>query len=289
MVASQVVKRNIAGMQVIKTLLLLLEDNYAMSELVEKLNSVEKEPIFNNNVVSKYINTCRYCGIDICKINNKYFLTKLPFGLDLSKRDLDLLAQMQKVAQEKFSNKNLNIFKNFIMNLNKFSNKNIIKVEAKNINLVYEYFQKAVEERRKVLLMLKKKVSLECTPIEIVKYNNSEYFKIYYKSKIKQISINRVSGLELLSKTFSFEDYMQQEVIYKLTGGLAQRYALRENEKELSRNLPEYIIISNTGEEKDKLLSRLLRYDKYCEILKPLDYREEMKSIINNMLANYGE
>ena len=53
--------------------------------------------------------------------------------------------------------------------------------------------------------------------------------------------------------------------------------------------MPEYITISNVGEDKDKLLSRLLRYDKYCEILKPIEYREEMKTIINDMLANYGE
>ena len=54
MTVNQFFKTNIAGMQVIKTLLMLLEDNYTMSELVEKLNEAEKEAIFNNNVISKY-------------------------------------------------------------------------------------------------------------------------------------------------------------------------------------------------------------------------------------------
>ena len=56
-------KKNLSSMQVIKTLQTLLQGNFTMNELIEKLNANESEPIFNNSVVSKYINTCRYCGI----------------------------------------------------------------------------------------------------------------------------------------------------------------------------------------------------------------------------------
>ena len=38
---SKTVKKNISGMQVIKTLQVLLEDNYTMEELVQKLNENE--------------------------------------------------------------------------------------------------------------------------------------------------------------------------------------------------------------------------------------------------------
>ena len=99
---NQAVKRNQSSMQVLKTLQLLLEDNYTMSELIEKLNEKEDEPIFNNSVVSKYINTCRHCGIDIPKIHNKYFVANLPFGLDLSVRDLDLLEKFKRVNLSEF-------------------------------------------------------------------------------------------------------------------------------------------------------------------------------------------
>ena len=49
---------------------------------------------------------------------------------------------------------------------------------------------------------------------------------------------------------------------------------------------PCYVI--NRNENKELLLSRLLRYDDKCEIIQPKSYREEMKTIINDMLANYG-
>ena len=42
----EAVKRNQSSMRVLKTLQLLLEDNYTMSELIHKLNANEKEPVF---------------------------------------------------------------------------------------------------------------------------------------------------------------------------------------------------------------------------------------------------
>ena len=72
-------KKNLSSMQVIKTLQILLQGDYTMNELIEQLNANESEPIFNNSVVSKYINTCRYCGIEIPKIHNKYFVTYSKF------------------------------------------------------------------------------------------------------------------------------------------------------------------------------------------------------------------
>ena len=82
MANDQAMKKNQASLQVLKTLKVLLEDNYTMSEIVDRLNSQEKEPIFNNSVVSKYINTCRYCGIEISKIRNRYYVIKMPFGIN---------------------------------------------------------------------------------------------------------------------------------------------------------------------------------------------------------------
>ena len=45
----------------------------------------------------------------------------------------------------------------------------------------------------------------------------------------------------------------------------------------------------NTGEDKDELLARLLRYDKLCEIVSPQSYRNELKAMLNKMLENYEE
>lgn len=287
MVTNEVVKRNISGMQVIKTLQLLLEGNYTMSELTQKLNENEKEPIFNNSVVSKYINTCRYCGIEIPKIHNKYFVSKLPFGLNLTTKDLDVLDKIQQVAAKNFSNKSLKNFESFILKLNQFSNKDIIKVEKKTFDLTFEYFAKAIQENRRVRLMYRAKAIVDCIPLSIVEYRGKKCFKVLHEEKIKCISVERISGLEVLGKIYEPEERIGQEVTFKLTGDLISRYTLREHEEVSSNNLPDSITITNIGEDKKELLSRLLRYDKNCEVLTPQCYRDEMKTMLDSMLSNY--
>lgn len=288
MSTSQVVKKNISGMQVIKTLQMLLEDNYTMNELTEKLNKNEKEPIFNNSVVSKYINTCRYMGIVIPKIHNRYFVASLPFGLELSVRNLELLEMLQKTAAKKLSTKSNEIFSEFLDRLNKYSNKDIVRVEKKTKELTHEVFNRAVQEKRRVVLMFRAKALLECTPLAIVDYKGKTCFQVVHKNKKRHISMERVSGIKVLGKKIDFEEQSEQPVVFRLTGELAQRYTLREHEVLLA-NTNEYRDISNSSEDKEELLLRLLRYDKDCEIIKPQDCRDKMKALLDSMLANYGE
>ena len=290
MAANEVVKRNISGLQVIKTLQILLENNYTMSELIERLNSTEKEAVFNNSVVSKYINTCRFCGFDIPKIHNKYFLAKVPFGLEPTQRDFELLAILQACANRRLSGKSNKLFNDFIRRLNKYSNKDIIRVEKKTFKITCEMFDKAIQEKRKVMLMFKAKALLECIPLEIVEQKGKLYFKVLYNDKERYVAMERISGLEILGKVFvPSEEELGETVVFKIKGDLISRYTLREHETEIGRHIPEYITISNTGEDKKELLSRLLRYDKLCEIVSPQHYRDEFKLMLNDMLANYGE
>ena len=58
-------KINNSSKNVIKTLFTLMQGDYSMKELIDLLNSREPAPVFNNSVISKYINTCRFCDFDI--------------------------------------------------------------------------------------------------------------------------------------------------------------------------------------------------------------------------------
>jgi len=282
------VKKNQASMQVIKTLNTLLEDNYAMRDLIEKLNENEEEPVFNNSVVSKYINTCRYVGIEIPKIHNKYFVASMPFGMDLSSKDLELFQMMQEVAKNTISAKQNKYFDMLLSKISKHSNKHIIRIDKNNANIIYEKFEKAINEKRKIKLMFKVKATLECIPLRIIQNKNKIYFNILVDDKEQMIKIDRITGLEILNVTFS-DSLLERTVVYKLTGGLAKRYSLRDNETLINDSLPDYIVVSNAGESQEVLLSRLLRYDKDCEILSPKECKDDMAKIIDETLANYGE
>lgn len=288
MVASQNGKINTSSLQVMKTLLALLEEACTMQELIEKLNSKEKDSIFNNSVISKYINTCRYCNIEIPKIQNKYFVTKIPFGLNLSINDVELLKKMQKLCSDYFSKKINKGFNSFIDKLNRFSNKTILRIEKETINISFEAFEKAIKEERKVRLMLRTQAVIDCIPLSITTHQKRTYFRIKHDNKEKSIALDRIIGIEILNEIFKTPDFENNTAIFEVRGNLAHRYNLRENEVMIKQE-GSSITIENKGEDMNLLLSRLLRYDSLCEVKSPALCRSEMIKIINDTLANYGE
>lgn len=290
MANKKLIKKNNSGIQVIKTLQALMDDNYTMAELVKVLNMNEEKPIFNHSVVSKYINTCRYCGIVIPKINNKYYIAKLPFGLELTIEDLDMIDNLHNIAKEKLSPIYSKLFDKFISRVKHFSNKEILKVEEKTKELTLSVFEKAIRENRRVALMFRVKSTLDCIPISVTKNKDGRNsLNVKYNNKNKSIYLDRITGIILLDKRYSAYKGEDKTVIFKLTGELAKRYTLRENEQMTFNNLPEYIVINNRGENREELLHRLLRYDSDCEILNPCAIREDMKTLIEKTLKNYEE
>lgn len=281
-------KKNLSSMQVIKTLQVLLEGNFTMSELIEKLNQNEEEPVFNNSVISKYINTCRYCGIEIPKIHNKYFVTSMPFGLELTNTDINLLESMQNLVKNEMTSKYNKLFNSFVEKLNRYSNKKIARVEKATYQLTSELFENAVTDKRKIQLMLKNRVIMECIPIKITEVKDKTYFNVFYKNRERMIDSARVSGLEVMKQKF-LQNFNDESVIFLIRDDLASRYDLRENEQYTKTDRIGWKAISNRGENKEVLLSRLLRYDDKCEIISPKTYRDEMKQILDSALSNYGE
>lgn len=279
-------KKNNSCMQVLKTLQTLLQGDYTMHELIKILNKNEPYEIFNNSVISKYINTCRYIGIDIPKIHNKYYVASMPFGLELSNLDTDLLQMLQTIIKKDMATKYSIIFDNFIAKLNRYSNKKITRIEKDEFIMSFELFERAVSGKRKVKLLFKNRDILECIPLNIVDLDGKTFFKIFDK-KIRMIDITRLSGVELLDKKFIEPFGGDQVTIFNLSGALAKRYEARENET-IEQNNDGTITITNRNENKDILLSRLMRYQDSCEILKPKVYREDFKQLIDDTLKNYG-
>jgi len=279
-------KKNQSCIQVLKTLQVLLQGNFTMHELIAQLNAGEKAPVFNNAVISKYINTCRYCGIDIPKIHNRYFVTSMPFGFELEEDETGLLEMLQNIIRQNMSKKYNKIFDEFVEKLNRFSNKKLARVEKDTYQISAELFEHAVSDKRKIRLMFKNRDIYDCIPVKMALNNGKTFFHVIYKNKDRMIDIERVSGIEVLNEKF-IANFSEQVVVFELKGALAPRYNLRENERLVKSYDGNSIIVSNQGESQEILFSRLLRYDDKCEILHPKNCREEMAGIINSMLDNY--
>lgn len=280
-------KKNQTSLQVLKTLKVLLEGDYTMSEIVDKLNERENVPVFNSSVVRKYINTCRVCGISIPKIQNKYCVSQIFFGLQLNESDLFVLRKMIDIARNKFSNNIYEKFRKVVTKISKYSNREIgcldICKKEKNVLL----FEEAIESERKIQLLLLDKTLCECTPLEIIQHRRRTFFNILTENGEKLVCSDKVILINVLQdRTISKKE--EVTVLFKLRGGLAKRYTPREHETVEIDKEPDTILVANKGENKEILFARLLRYDSCCEIISPKSYRNEMKELLKNMLSNYG-
>lgn len=286
MVNNHALKKNQSSLNVLETLKVLLESEYTMSQLLERLNKNNSSTIFNSNVVSKYINTCRYCGINIPKTQNKYIITSIPFGIDINDKDISNINKLFSVVRNSFSNNVIFSFEKLFAKINKFSNKQIVNYFSEIISLNCNKFNKAIDEKRKVKLFLSNGSEIIGDPINIVKNAERTFFNIWYEKKEKLVCINKVNIVEVLNDRV-FSNYSETTVLFKLRGELAKRYSLREYEIMEFCDEPNTILIANRGEHKEILFSRLLRYDSCCEIISPKSYREEMKQLLNKMILNY--
>ncbi len=279
-------KKNLSSMQVLKTLKLLMEGDYTMQEIVDKLNTKEDDVIFNNSVISKYINTCRSLGFDIPKIHNKYYIATLPFGINISDVETDLIKTLYNTAKNELSSNCFKVFDGLVKKINRYANKKITRVDKDTYQFACEIFEQAIKRRRKINLLFKNNIKMDCIPLSIVYTENKTFFKVYNKRE-RMIDWNRLSGIEILQESYKYPYKNQQIVVYALKNKLAQRYELRENE-ELKSFEDGIKVIINKDEPQEELFSRLLRYDTDCEIMSPKFYRDDMKQLIEDTLANYG-
>ena len=82
---------------------------------------------------------------------------------------------------------------------------------------------------------------------------------------------------------------MKTTVVFKLKNRLAKTYKLKENEYSEGFDEEGNQTIVNKSGVLNTLIPRLLRYSYDCEIITPKYLREEMKSIINEIINQYEE
>ena len=74
-------------------------------------------------------------------------------------------------------------------------------------------------------------------------------------------------------------------VVFELYGRLVSSYKLKPSEKVINFS-NSCITVSNTAEDKDVLLRRLLKYGENCKIITPKSMQNELLELTNEMLKN---
>lgn len=278
-------KINQASLKVLKILSLLFEKNMTMNELVDAMNNNGLGPC-NNFVVSKYINTCKSCGIDIQKINNKYTILNFPIGLRFSPTESELLFEVKSLSENLKSGELENTIDKFISKLHLAFYKSGTGLQSSKNYRIIKIFEKACLSQCDIKIIFKDKTTYNCFPKEIQVVDEKIIFKTYNNDESKELNPDDIIDIRIIDDKVLTKESMAT-VIFEIKGSLAKRYQPRENEQITHFKNNGSIIITNRYEDKKQLLHRLMRYDSSCKVLKPKAYVAEMQEMIANTLKNY--
>lgn len=280
--------------------------NIFKSDIIQE-NEVYDDKKLNNLVqvvLNKYINALRIFGVKIKKENNKFKLESSLYFYDYSIdniKAMSILTSANNNIPDKDINKNISELVNNIILRMDVQKRNILNSLLGNYDFTFYFtnIKDQIEQCRRyckdnVLLEInyikkKKEEKSICKPKEIRYTIKTAILSCYdiKKKEIIEIALpNIISIDELPNRTTSFES--TTTVVYKLTGRLAKTYKLKENEK-LDKIEEDGITIINSGEPRDKLFSRLMRYSDLCKIITPKYIRTDMINLINESLKNYNK
>src|SRR5574344_1429692 len=279
-------KINAASLKVLYTLQLLFEHNLSMDDLLHYYELYHNEYL-SNFVMSKYINTCRYCGIDIKKIDGKYTILNFPIGINFSASELSLFRELknccEKIKLEHFADN----MQNILQKINRRIDNPIAPISISKLNdNKIKTFEKACIVSQKIKILFNDEKTLQCEPIDILVDETKTKFSSFGGHEAKEFSPDEIKSVKMLPQK-SQTKFMPTTVLFELKGKLAKKYQIRDHEQVLKINSNGNFVITNRLEDKTKLLHRLMRYGENCKIISPKSYVKEMKELIDNTLSNY--
>ena len=281
-------KVNLASLKVLYTLQLLFERDLSMPDLIKYYELYHNE--YNSNfIMSKYINTCRYCGIDIKKINNKYTIVNFPIGVKFSPGELSLFNELKNCCEKIKLGSITDSMQSLLNKINKYLDRPISVVSTSAVkDAKIKNFEKACILSQKIKIIFNDDRTLQCEPIDITFGEDKVLLTVFDGLDSSDISPSDVKQIKILPQK-STSKYMPRTVMFEIRGRLAKNYQIRPHEQIWKIYSNGDIVISNRFEDKFKLIHRLMRYGENCKLLSPQSYVDDMKKLIDETLSNYNE
>ena len=296
-------KNHDTGLRILEVLKILLEKNLSKIELIEKLKENDSvENVYSQEAFLKYFNTFELSGLKLNKFQGKYSLNNALLKTNLSKKEQEMLIFLINSITKLNNKSEEEIMKNFFLKIDKYvgidlnnelnniANKET-SIQNSNIrNNIIATLKNLIYEEQRVNITYKKKDNTEETDTfelkEIIEKDNCIYIVCYSPllGRNRKININSIKSLNQLPQKISGVCYLNS-IVFEVYGRLASLYRLKPSEKviDFSNN---HLTISNTEEDKDSLLLRLLKYGENCKIIRPKSLQEEFINLTNDILKN---
>lgn len=302
--ANNLSKKCDTSLRVLQTLLFLTEQPASIQDILNYFKE-KQQVLYTSKVILKYLNTLKVFGFRLLRNKNKYILLNAIPAISFSDDELEglkLLANLSENIPESKIKKDLaTLYEKLEIHFD-----NGTKLKAKNIKLnnniqnshydkykeiikQYETYCEDKFQLRITYINRRKEVTIRCIPIEIKFHYNEVYLNCYdiKTANMVDIRLRDIKEVHQYPTMQNSNNYIFSNVTFKLKDRLAKAYKIKDGEK-LFQSLPNGdIIISNNKEDREELLHRLLRYGSFCEVLSPMNFRDEMKELITSTLKLY--
>ena len=291
------------GLRILEVLKILLNKKISKNEIINILKDNSNfQSVYTNEAFIKYFNTLKTAGLKVNKIKNEYELENSLINIELTEKEKKVLLYILNNYKILHNASDEETIKTAIYKITKFiynfeDSYTIEKIMTKEphftdkikTNLI-ETLQKMLNDNLLVKIKYKKNNNKEAEVIlelkEILEKNKNIYILGYCKQeeKNKRILIDTIISLEQMPQKGTNAN-SNTSVTFQIYGRLVSLYKLKPSEKlvDFSENSR---TISNTDEDKDILLRRLLKYGENCKILKPESYQKELLALTDDILNN---
>lgn len=301
-------KYNDSCIKIFSLIKLLLNDDAEYSKVMsifaeEASANISTFPV----ILNKYLNTLKIFGIKVKKVKNKYYLLNMPFNIDFTANDVKAV-QLLKSACEMIPNaKSKEILLTFIKAVEMRYNETAKSVVTSfNIDMHPDltfYFskfhdqilecEKLCSEKKKLEILYlteDKESTIICSPKEVKYQNRKVCFSVFNQlsRQVFDIPLDNIKSIKQLP-TLSSTQNVSMSVVYKLKGRLAEAYKLKEWEYSNGYDSNGNLIVVNSNEDPDVLLSRLMKYGENCILVTPKFMKDRMRELIEKVLNNYNE
>lgn len=301
-------KYNDSCIKIFSLIKLLLNDDAEYSKVMsifaeEASANLSTFPV----ILNKYLNTLKIFGIKVKKVKNKYYLLNMPFNVDFSENDVKAVQLLKSacdiIPNAKSKEALLTFIKSVEMRYNETA-KSIVTYS--NIDMHPDltfYFskfhdqilecEKLCSEKKKLEILYlteDKEATIICSPKEVKYQNRKVCFSVFNQlsRQVFDIPIDNIKSIKQLP-TLSSTQNVSMSVVYKLKGRLAEAYKLKEWEYSNGYDSNGNLIVVNSNEDTDVLLSRLMKYGENCVLVTPKFMKDRMRELIEKVLNNYNE
>lgn len=292
------------GLRILEVLKILLAKDVSKKELIEKIrNNSEFENVYTQEAFIKYFNTFNLAGLKINKDKNVYKLSNAIYSVSLSEDEIKVLFKFIRYIK-RIHNKQLEkTIGEIIYTFAKYTEEqlhneinSVLKEKVQSIkqspNIINSLESLLYDNQLIVITYYKNKSVKDTITVElkeIIEKDNTVLISCYdpVKSRNKKIYIDSITEIKQSPKKSTGIKHLDS-VIFCLYGRLANSYKLKESEKVIDFG-SDYLIVSNTEEDKDYLLRRLLKYGENCKITYPKSIQKEFLSLTDEILKNLEE